>query len=201
VTTSTKPRAFGRPLTDNQQKVLQLATEGMDSAEIGRKLYLTEDTVKSHLTAAYKKLGARNRWHAVALTVKQGLVDLGPVVDKWGDEIVTNCTYSVTAQLSRPLFDRELTRLATYDNLQAHNDDAVAGNGMVYAMVQCEDSWNASRMVCIAIRHATGERALVARQVVFKTGQHVTRRPPTIEEAAVRIAANYGEALKVLEDQ
>ena len=58
-------------LSPRQREVLELAAEGLSNAEIAKRLFLTESTVKQHLTAAYKTLGARNRrqatnilWHS-----------------------------------------------------------------------------------------------------------------------------------------
>jgi DNA-binding NarL/FixJ family response regulator len=82
-THTTPPRPFGLPLTENQQHVLQWVAYGLSNAQIGRQMYLTEDTVKSHAARAYAKLGARDRAHAVALAAKQNLIDLEPVTDKW----------------------------------------------------------------------------------------------------------------------
>ena len=41
--------------------------EGLSNAEIGRRLYLSESTIKQHLRAAYKLLGVSNRTEAANL--------------------------------------------------------------------------------------------------------------------------------------
>ena len=41
--------------------------EGLSNAEIGRRLYLSESTIKQHLRAAYKLLGVNNRTEAANL--------------------------------------------------------------------------------------------------------------------------------------
>ncbi|MDQ0371556.1 helix-turn-helix domain-containing protein [Catenuloplanes indicus] len=53
-------------LTERQLDVIALAADGCDNRTIGRLLHIGEDTVKTHMRAACKKLGARNRAHAVA---------------------------------------------------------------------------------------------------------------------------------------
>lgn len=63
------------PLTRREVEVLRLAAQGRSVDEIGRQLYLSRNTVKSHLAHAYGKLGARNRAQAVALSIHAGVLD------------------------------------------------------------------------------------------------------------------------------
>lgn len=56
-------------LTARQQDVVTLLAFGLDNAELARELHLSEDTVKSHVSAVMRRLGARNRAHAVAIWV------------------------------------------------------------------------------------------------------------------------------------
>ena len=58
-------------LSSRQQEVLRMVVEGMSNAEIGRRLYLSESTVKQHLRAAYKVLGVSNRTQASKLLGRQ----------------------------------------------------------------------------------------------------------------------------------
>jgi DNA-binding NarL/FixJ family response regulator len=55
--------------------VLHGMADGKSNAEIGRDLFVTEDTVKSHLRHLYGKLGVRQRAHAVALGYQRGYLD------------------------------------------------------------------------------------------------------------------------------
>jgi DNA-binding CsgD family transcriptional regulator len=48
---------------------------GMPNAEIGRELYVSPETVKTHLGHVIRKLGARDRTHAAVIGLKQGLID------------------------------------------------------------------------------------------------------------------------------
>ena len=61
-------------LTARELQVLVGMTEGKSNGEIGRELFLSEDTVKTHARRLFKKLGASDRAHAVALGFRWGLV-------------------------------------------------------------------------------------------------------------------------------
>ncbi len=60
-------RAPGEALSSREKQVLGMLIMGFTNAEIGRRLYLAESTVKSHLSSAYLKLGVRSRKDAAAL--------------------------------------------------------------------------------------------------------------------------------------
>jgi DNA-binding NarL/FixJ family response regulator len=51
-------------LSARQREILELVMEGLSNAEIARRLYLSESTIKQHLRAAYKLLGVHNRTEA-----------------------------------------------------------------------------------------------------------------------------------------
>jgi DNA-binding NarL/FixJ family response regulator len=61
-------------LTDREIDVLRLVAEGYDTAEIAEKLAYSERTVKNVLHDVTARLGLRNRSHAVAYAVRQGLI-------------------------------------------------------------------------------------------------------------------------------
>jgi DNA-binding NarL/FixJ family response regulator len=61
-------------LTERELQVLRGMSEGKSNAEIGRELYVSEDTVKTHARRLFRKLGARDRAHAVASAFRAGLV-------------------------------------------------------------------------------------------------------------------------------
>lgn len=55
------------PLSSREKQVLSLVVLGFRNAEIAAKLWLTESTVKSHLSSAFAKLGVRSRNEATSL--------------------------------------------------------------------------------------------------------------------------------------
>jgi len=61
-------------LTQRESEVLTELVKGLDNKAIGHTLYISEDTVKSHVKAILRKLGVKDRSQAVALALRQGLV-------------------------------------------------------------------------------------------------------------------------------
>ncbi|WP_411868246.1 LuxR C-terminal-related transcriptional regulator [Vulcanococcus limneticus] len=62
-------------LSPRELAVLAQATDGHSNAEIASQLYVTAETVKTHMGRVMTKLGARNRTHAAALGIRLGLVE------------------------------------------------------------------------------------------------------------------------------
>ena len=60
--------------TNREIEVLQLISEGLVNREIGQRLFLSEETVKSHVRHLLAKLQARSRAHAVAIGFRRGLI-------------------------------------------------------------------------------------------------------------------------------
>jgi DNA-binding NarL/FixJ family response regulator len=72
---------FQPPLRELEQEptmreieVLQLISDGLVNREIGQRLFLSEETVKSHVRHLLAKLQARSRAHAVAIGFRRGLI-------------------------------------------------------------------------------------------------------------------------------
>ena len=72
----TRPEAAGGMpvLTERELQVLRGMGRGRSNAQIGKELYLSEDTVKTHARRLFRKLGAADRAQAVAMGFRWGLV-------------------------------------------------------------------------------------------------------------------------------
>jgi DNA-binding NarL/FixJ family response regulator len=60
--------------TVREVEVLQLISDGLVNREIGQRLFLSEETVKSHVRHLLAKLQARSRAHAVAVGFRRGII-------------------------------------------------------------------------------------------------------------------------------
>jgi DNA-binding NarL/FixJ family response regulator len=61
-------------LSDRETTLLQTLARGLSNQEIGKELWITEQTVKFHLTNVYRKLGVENRTQATRVAYEHGLV-------------------------------------------------------------------------------------------------------------------------------
>lgn len=69
------PRGSRGKLTRRQREILQLLANGESATVAARELGVSEETVKSHTKNALARLGARNRTHAVAIALRECLID------------------------------------------------------------------------------------------------------------------------------
>jgi len=67
-------RSPGMALTPRESEVLELVADGLSNADIGRRLFLSQATVKTHLVHIYGKLGVDSRTAAVAAARSRGLI-------------------------------------------------------------------------------------------------------------------------------
>jgi DNA-binding NarL/FixJ family response regulator len=61
-------------LTERETSVLRLLAQGCDTAEVGRRLFYSERTVKNIIHDVTSRLELRNRAHAVAYAIREGLI-------------------------------------------------------------------------------------------------------------------------------
>lgn len=72
---SVPPKGSRGKLTRRQRQILQLLADGESTTVAARALDLSEETVKTHTKNALARLGARNRTHAVAIALREALID------------------------------------------------------------------------------------------------------------------------------
>lgn len=70
------PHAFHSPLTQREQEVLKLVALGQSARSIGAMLSITKRTADEHASNAVRKLGATNRTHAVAIAIRDKVIEL-----------------------------------------------------------------------------------------------------------------------------
>ena len=70
----TPAAAGGEPLSAREREVIELVAKGTSNREIARELFISEATVKTHLTHLYGKLGVKERAAAVAVAYDRGIL-------------------------------------------------------------------------------------------------------------------------------
>ena len=68
------PRGPGGELTKREREILQLVAEGYSNGRVARLLWVTEQTVKFHLSNIYRKLEVGNRTEASRWAQRNGLL-------------------------------------------------------------------------------------------------------------------------------
>jgi DNA-binding NarL/FixJ family response regulator len=64
------------PLTPREVEVLALLSQGLQNKEISARLFISERTVKFHVSSLMHKLGAENRTESVTIAAQRGLIQL-----------------------------------------------------------------------------------------------------------------------------
>ena len=70
-------RGIGSTLTDREREVLQLLAEGSPNQVVADKLFLSVNTVRKHVQSILTKLGSHSKLEAVAIAVREGVIELG----------------------------------------------------------------------------------------------------------------------------
>jgi DNA-binding NarL/FixJ family response regulator len=71
-------------LTEREREILTLLASGLSNAELGAHFYLSEPTIKTHLSSIFRKLGVRDRVQAVSAAYDAGLVEPANRADRPG---------------------------------------------------------------------------------------------------------------------
>ena len=72
---SVPPKGSRGKLTRRQRQILQLLANGESTTVAARELGLSEETIKTHTKNTLARLAARNRTHAVAIALRESLID------------------------------------------------------------------------------------------------------------------------------
>jgi DNA-binding NarL/FixJ family response regulator len=62
-------------LTTREREILQLLADGMSNADVAQRLFISQETVKSHVRHILTKLEADTRTHAVAIALRDAIID------------------------------------------------------------------------------------------------------------------------------
>jgi len=62
-------------LTPREREILQLLADGMSNADVAQRLFISQETVKSHVRHILAKLEADTRTHAVAIALRDAMID------------------------------------------------------------------------------------------------------------------------------
>jgi HD-GYP domain-containing protein (c-di-GMP phosphodiesterase class II) len=73
--TATPPQQWPSGLTDREVEVLRLAAKGLTRRDIGRRLGISENTVRHHLEHIYSKTGTSTRVSATLFAIENGLIE------------------------------------------------------------------------------------------------------------------------------
>jgi DNA-binding NarL/FixJ family response regulator len=75
--TTQRTQQNGPQLSVREVEVLDCVSQGLSNKEIAEALYITEQTVKNHMTSVLRKLGVDDRVQAVLYAVRNGWVEIG----------------------------------------------------------------------------------------------------------------------------
>lgn len=69
------PTSIGDALSERERDVLRLLARGLSNKDIAAQLFLSQGTVRNHVSAVFEKLGVADRTQAALLAVRSGLAD------------------------------------------------------------------------------------------------------------------------------
>lgn len=72
------PGPTQQPLSKREYQVLRLIADGLENQSIAKILFVSVETVRTHVKSILRKLGARDRTHAVAVAFRTGVLTTAP---------------------------------------------------------------------------------------------------------------------------
>lgn len=96
-------------LTDRELQCLERAANGMSNPQIAASLWLSEDTVKTHMRRLYRKLGANDRAHATKLAIDNGL--LGGTPEQLEAQTIEHLRETLNAFVGLRITDRDVENI------------------------------------------------------------------------------------------
>jgi DNA-binding NarL/FixJ family response regulator len=76
ISRSDRQQVVNTRLTDRELEVLKLVAEGLGNREIGKRLFISENTVKNHIRNILEKLQLHSRMEAVMYAMREKLFDM-----------------------------------------------------------------------------------------------------------------------------
>lgn len=64
-----------KPVTTREREILELISQGFSTKEIASRLYISEETVKSHRHHLFNKFSARNSPHLIQKALSEGILN------------------------------------------------------------------------------------------------------------------------------
>lgn len=94
-------------LSERETQVLQGLAEGLTNEQIGARLYISPETVRTHVRKTLDRLGVNTRTRAVAIATKHGIVDPEPA-PRNGKHVQDLSELTAHARRHQPATDRVL---------------------------------------------------------------------------------------------
>ena len=66
---------MNKPLTSREKEILELISQGYSTKEIALRLFVSQETVKSHRRHLFSKFSAKNSPHLIQRAISDGLID------------------------------------------------------------------------------------------------------------------------------
>src|SRR2546423_11566576 len=75
------PAPTQQPLSKREYQVLELIADGLENQSIAKILFVSVETIRTHVKSILRKLGARDRTHAVTVAFRTGVLTVAPATN------------------------------------------------------------------------------------------------------------------------